>query len=120
METPRSLKLVLLLSLAALCLAGYAFAGPPPWAGNPHGDSPSVTVTAPAASPTQTVTIAAPAASSSSSSATSSSTSTVVVNVPASMVERTVVVKVQRKIVRVRRYCTRQRHGWRCTAIRPR
>jgi hypothetical protein len=41
------------------------------------------------------------------------------VNVPPATVVRQIVVKVPPKIVRVRRYCTRQRHGWRCTPKRP-
>lgn len=113
---PRSLKIVLALSIAALALAGYALAGGGP-PGDQHGTT--VTVTAPGTTaPTQTVT-APDATSSSSSSSSSGSTVIVVVTVPPATHERHVVVKVRRKVVRVRRYCTRQRHGWRCTPYRP-
>jgi hypothetical protein len=124
-----------LILLAALCALGFGCINaaialgdnphPPGCKGDPHNCQPStstapstatVTVAAPAAAPpqVQTVTVNAPTTSSTSSAAGGSATVTIIV--PASTVRTIVRVKVKK----LRRYCTMQRHGWRCTGHPPR
>lgn len=110
-------------ALAAAMTLGYAAVGladPGHGRGDPHRSS-TATVTLPAATSTQTVTVQQPAApaGSSTSSATASAAApaiTVVVQPGQVVVTRTITKVVQ---VKLRRWCTRQRHGWVCTSRRP-
>jgi hypothetical protein len=120
-------KLLVLLSFGLVFALGVvpviAFGDnphPPGCKGNPHDcrtTAPASTALTTAATITEMVTIAAPSSSSSSSSTSSASASeTVTVIVPPSKVATIVKVKVKN----VRRYCTMQRHGWRCIGHPPR
>jgi hypothetical protein len=121
-------NLIVLLALSALAFAGgnaaIALADnphPPGCKGDPHKCQPGLSTTsastttstpAPAAvqSAMQTIIVAAPPAP----PAAQSQTVTVVVQ-PSKVAT---IVKV--KIKKVRRYCTMQRHGWRCIGHPPR
>lgn len=103
-----------MLALAGVEIAGIvataAVSAPPPWAHN-HPATSTATVTQPGVTQTSTtITVPAPVMN--------VAPPVVTVIVPPSTQPTRVVVKT--KIKRVRRYCTRQRHGWRCTARRPR
>jgi hypothetical protein len=124
-------KLIVLIALCTLAFVGgnaaIAFGDnphPPGCKGDPHKCQPVVTSTTSTSASTTTNTPASPDAQ--------SVTQTIIVAAPpapASSQSQTVTVVVQPskvativkvKIKKVRRYCTMQRHGWRCIGHPPR
>jgi hypothetical protein len=114
-------KLIALLSLTGLLILGIAATArgdnphPPGCKGDPHNCQPAPAQTtastpAPPSVNTQTIVVSAPAAPPAAQS------QTVTVVVQPSKVATVVRVKVKK----LRRYCTRQRHGWRCVGHPPR
>jgi hypothetical protein len=96
---------------------------PPGCNGDPHRCA-TETITVPG--PTQIVTLPAvtvpgPSASVPPIAGSSSSSSTVtVVTIAVPSAGKTVFYSVKVKVKKIRRYCTMQRHGWRCTGHPPR